>query len=120
MPRLSKDKIAELFPWETFPIRMEWKDKGVTRIAWFQCHEHMQKQYDRVKKPRLKVDVRYKDPELKPKEKPKRKTSSKKVTTTKKPASKKPAATKKASTAKKTTTKPKTPAKRTRKKKASS
>ena len=79
MPRLSKDKIAELFPWETFPIRMEWKEKGITRVAWFQCHEHMQKQYDRVKKPRLKVDVRYKDPSLKPPEKPKRKPRKKKV-----------------------------------------
>ena len=29
MPRLSKDKIAELFPWETFPIRMEWKEKAL-------------------------------------------------------------------------------------------
>lgn len=79
MPRLSKDKIAELFPWETFPIRMEWKEKGITRVAWFECHEHMQKQYDRVKKSRLKVDVRYKDPSLKPPEKPKRKPRKKKA-----------------------------------------
>tara|TARA_Y100000592_G_scaffold89196_1_gene146105 strand:+ start:5702 stop:5938 length:237 start_codon:yes stop_codon:yes gene_type:complete len=73
MPRLSKEKLNELFPYESFPIRMEWRDGGSDKIAWFQCHEHMQKQYDKVKKPRLKVDVRYKDPSLKPEEKPKRK-----------------------------------------------
>lgn len=120
MPRLSKVELEKLFPYETFPIRMEWMEEKTKKVAWFQCHEHMQKQYDRVKKPRLKVDVRYKYPELKPEEKPKRKTTPKKATTTKKPASKKPAVTKKAPTAKKTTTKSKAPAKRTRKKKASS
>lgn len=90
---------------------MEWKDGNDTRVAWFQCHEHMQKMYDKVKKPRMKIDVRYKYPDLKPEEKPKQK-----VTTTKKPASKKPAATKKAPAAKKTTEKPK----KTRKKRSSS
>lgn len=79
---------------------MEWKDGKDTRVAWFQCHEHMQKMYDKVKKPRMKIDVRYKYPDLKPEEKPKRKTTPKKVSTTKKPASKKPAATKKASATK--------------------
>lgn len=73
MPRLSQEKLNELFPYESFPIRMEWKEKDVTRVAWFECHEHMQKQYDKVKKPRLKVDVRYKYPDLKPKIKTKRK-----------------------------------------------
>ena len=100
MPRLSKAELEKLFPYETFPIRMEWKDGKDTRVAWFQCHEHMQKMYDKVKKPRMKIDVRYKYPDLKPEEKPKRKTTPKKVSTTKKPASKKPAATKKASATK--------------------
>ena len=38
----------------------------------------MQKMYDKVKKPRMKVEVRYKYPDLKPEEKPKRKPRAKK------------------------------------------
>lgn len=120
MSRLSKEKIAELFPYETFPIRMEWAEGKINKIAWFECHEHMQKQYDRVKKPRLKVDVRYKDPSLKPQEKSKRKVSSPKVTKTKKPIAKKAEAIKTPSIAKKTTTKAKAPVKRARRKKTNS
>ena len=101
MPRLSKAEIETLFPYETFPIRMEWMEGKTKKIAWFQCHEHMQKQYDKVKKPRLKIDVRYRYPELKPE-------------------AKRATATKRAPAAKKTTTKAKAPVKRTRKKKASS
>ena len=120
MPRLSKAELERLFPYETFPIRMEWMEGKTKKIAWFQCHEHMQKQYDKVKKPRLKIDVRYRYPELKPEEKPKRKVTPKKASTTKKPEAKRATATKRAAATKKTATKAKAPAKRTRSKKASS
>jgi len=120
MSRLSKAELEKLFPYETFPIRMEWKEGKNVRIAWFECHEHMQKQYDRVKKPRLKVDVRYRYPDLKPEEKPKRKVSASKVTKTKKPIAKKAETIKTPSVAKKTTTKAKAPVKRARRKKTNS
>ena len=35
----------ELFPWESFPYRLELKD----RVAWFQCQEHMDKEIARYK-----------------------------------------------------------------------
>jgi len=120
MPKFSKEKLNELFPYETFPIRMDWTEGKTTKVAWFECHEHMQKQYDKVKKPRLKVDVRYRYPELKPEEKPKRKVSSSKVTKTKKSIAKKAETIKTPSVAKKTTTKAKAPVKRARRKKTNS
>ena len=33
----------ELFPWESFPYRLQLKD----RIAWFECQEHMDKEIAR-------------------------------------------------------------------------
>lgn len=33
----------ELFPWESFPYRLQLKD----RVAWFQCQEHMDKEIAR-------------------------------------------------------------------------
>ena len=32
--------VKELFPWDSFPFRLELKD----RVAWFQCQEHMDKE----------------------------------------------------------------------------
>ena len=72
MARLSKEELDKLFPYDMFPVRMEWVDGKAKKIAYFMCHEHMQKQYDKIKKPRLKIDVRYKYPSLKPEEKPKK------------------------------------------------
>ena len=46
MPKFSKEKLNELFPYETFPIRMDWTEGKTTKVAWFECHEHMQKQYE--------------------------------------------------------------------------
>ena len=34
-----------LYPWESFPYRLELKD----RIAWFMCQEHMDKEIERYK-----------------------------------------------------------------------
>jgi len=35
--------VKELFPWDSFPFRLELKD----RVAWFQCQEHMDKEIAR-------------------------------------------------------------------------
>tara|TARA_B100002019_G_scaffold280221_1_gene282924 strand:+ start:393 stop:716 length:324 start_codon:yes stop_codon:yes gene_type:complete len=35
--------VKELFPWDSFPFRLELKD----RVAWFQCQEHMEKEIAR-------------------------------------------------------------------------
>ena len=35
----------DMFPWDTFPYRLELKD----RVAWFQCQEHMDREISRYK-----------------------------------------------------------------------
>jgi hypothetical protein len=64
----------ELFPWESFPYRLELKD----RVAWFQCQEHMDREISRYKlKPRdYKASCKRGYKIVKP-EKPKRKTKPK-------------------------------------------
>ena len=42
MPTKTK---PNLFPWESFPYRLELKD----RTAWFMCQEHMDKEIARYK-----------------------------------------------------------------------
>ena len=42
MPTKTK---PNLFPWESFPYRLELKD----RTAWFMCQEHMDKEIERYK-----------------------------------------------------------------------
>lgn len=42
MPTKTK---TNLFPWESFPYRLELKD----RTAWFSCQEHMDKEIERYK-----------------------------------------------------------------------
>ena len=42
MPAKTKAK-TNLFPWESFPYRLELKD----RTAWFMCQEHMDKEIAR-------------------------------------------------------------------------
>ena len=64
----------ELFPWESFPYRLELKD----RVAWFQCQDHMEKEIVRYNlKPRdYKASCKRGYKIVKP-EKPKRKTKPK-------------------------------------------
>lgn len=35
--------VKDKFPWDSFPFRLELKD----RVAWFQCQEHMDKEIAR-------------------------------------------------------------------------
>ena len=36
---------AKLFPWDSFPYRLDFTDKS--RVAWFECQEHMDKEIAR-------------------------------------------------------------------------
>ena len=42
---MASSRVKQLFPWESFPYRLELKD----RIAWFMCQEHMDKEIARYK-----------------------------------------------------------------------
>jgi len=33
----------KLFPYETFSVRLEYKERRDTKICWFQCFDHFQK-----------------------------------------------------------------------------
>lgn len=49
-----------LFPYETFPIRLEFGEKKNTTVCFFSCEEHLQKYLERYKidKRTLKLDYR--------------------------------------------------------------
>ena len=40
---MSSKPVKNLFPWESFPYRLELKD----RTAWFMCQEHMDREITR-------------------------------------------------------------------------
>ena len=39
------NKKTNNFPWEAFPYRLDFTDKS--RVAWFECQEHMDKEIER-------------------------------------------------------------------------
>ena len=63
--------VKEKFPWESFPYRLELKD----RVAWFQCQEHMDKEIARYNlKPKdYKVSAKRGHKIIRPERKPNRK-----------------------------------------------
>ena len=65
---------TSLFPYDTFPIRLEFGEKKNATICHFQCEEHLQKYLERYKldKRTIKIDYRDKKP---PKPRQKRKGS---------------------------------------------
>ena len=69
---------TELFPYETFPIRLEFGEKKNTTICHFQCQEHLDKYLERCKldKRTIKIDYRYGEP-TKPSQKRKRSVEQK-------------------------------------------
>lgn len=40
---------TDLFPYEKFPIRLEYTDNKDLRICWFECEEHFKKHVQRYK-----------------------------------------------------------------------
>ena len=48
-PKLKRKKLSheEMFPFESFPFRLEYKDGNDTRVCHFQCEEHRDKHIKR-------------------------------------------------------------------------
>ena len=54
---------TELFPYETFPIRLEFGEKKNTTICHFQCQEHLDKYLERYKLDKRTIKLDYRDGE---------------------------------------------------------
>ena len=54
---------TELFPYETFPIRLEFGEKKNTTICHFQCQEHLDKYLERSKLDKRTIKLDYRDGE---------------------------------------------------------
>ena len=54
---------SELFPYETFPIRLEFGEKKNTTVSYFQCEEHLQKYLERYKLDERTTRIDYRDGE---------------------------------------------------------
>ena len=69
---------TSLFPYETFPIRLEFGEKKNATICHFQCDEHLQKYLERYKLDKRTIKIDYRDGEpVKPSEKRKRSVEQK-------------------------------------------
>jgi hypothetical protein len=69
---------TELFPYETFPIRLEFGEKKNNTICHFQCEEHLQKYLERYRLDKRTIKIDYRDGEpTKPSEKRKRSVEQK-------------------------------------------
>lgn len=54
---------TSLFPYETFPIRLEFGEKKNLTICHFQCDAHLQKYLERYKLDKRTIKVTYRDGE---------------------------------------------------------
>ena len=54
---------TDLFPYETFPIRLEFGEKKNTTICHFQCQEHLDKYLERSKLDKRTIKLDYRDGE---------------------------------------------------------
>ena len=92
-PKVSETKTTfkykelspeQMFPYETFPIRLEYQDRKEHRVCHFQCEEHLQKHLERYKldKRTIRIDYRDKKPP-KPRQKRKRSVEQKSPTKSK-------------------------------------
>jgi len=52
---------TSLFPYETFPIRLEFGDKKNSTICYFQCHEHLDKYLERYRLDTKTIKIDYRD-----------------------------------------------------------
>jgi hypothetical protein len=65
------------FPYDNFPIRLEYNDRGDQKTCWFECQEHLDKHISRYKLNSKEITVEYKNPSDKPTVTPKKSTKSK-------------------------------------------
>ena len=54
---------TELFPYETFPIRLEFGEKKNNTVCHFQCEEHLQKYLERYRLDKRTIKIDYRDGE---------------------------------------------------------
>ena len=54
---------TELFPYETFPIRLEFGEKKHSTVSYFQCDDHLQKYLERYKLDKTTIKIDYRDGE---------------------------------------------------------
>ena len=52
---------TSLFPYDTFPIRLEFGEKKNTTICHFQCQEHLDKYLERYKLDKRTIKIDYRD-----------------------------------------------------------
>lgn len=52
---------TSLFPYETFPIRLEFGEKKNTTICHFQCQEHLDKYLERYRLDTKTIKIDYRD-----------------------------------------------------------
>ena len=75
---------TELFPYETFPIRLEFGEKKNNTVCHFQCEEHLQKYLERYRLDKRTIKIDYRDGEpTKPSQKRKRSVEQKSGTKSK-------------------------------------
>jgi hypothetical protein len=60
--KTSQDN-AEIFPYETFPIKLQVKEGKNTTVCFFQCDEHLQKHLERYKLDNKDIKIDYRDGE---------------------------------------------------------
>ena len=55
---------TSLFPYDKFPIRLQFGEKKEVTVCWFECDEHLQKYLTRYKldKRTIKIDYRNGEP----------------------------------------------------------
>ena len=54
---------TSLFPYEKFPIRLQFGEKKQVTICWFECEEHLQKHLNRYKIDKRTIQIDYRDGE---------------------------------------------------------
>ena len=54
---------TSLFPYEKFPVRLQFGEKKEISVCWFECDEHLQKYLNRYKLDKRTIKVDYRDGE---------------------------------------------------------
>lgn len=54
---------TSLFPYEKFPVRLQFGEKKEISVCWFECDEHLQKYLNRYKLDKRTIKVDYRDEE---------------------------------------------------------
>ena len=58
---------CEKFPYQNFPIRLEYKEIKDKKLCFFECEEHLKKYVDRHKLKLKDLTIQYNSDKIKPK-----------------------------------------------------